>query len=279
MLKFLLLVGFTAAVHGQAATNDTVDTRYGGARPARPGRPGRPARPQGFRQPGNQAPGFAQVGTLGQGAFGQTGGSSHPFGLTHPGLGPPGTLVHPGVGQQGGFGQPGFGQTGGFGQPGFGQQGGFGQPGFGQTGSFVQPGFGQPGFGQTGGFVQPGGIGTHTGLVNPTGVVGVGAGGDLQYNCQATASQGAFGIGKTCKEWCKLPADIWGGKYACCEDRVGQCPPIRAECPKYSAAVQPPICCFVDSQCQIPTHKCCFDKCLGHKVCKASYQNRLPVGK
>jgi len=266
MLKFLLLVGFTAAVHGQAATNDTIDSRYGGARPSRPGRPGRPARPQGFRQPGNQAPGFAQVGTLGQGAFGQTGGSSHPFGLTHPGLGPPGTLVHPGVGQQGGLGQPGFGQTG-----------GFGQPGFGQTGSFVQPGFGQPGFGQTGGFVQPGGIGTHTGLVNPTGVAG--AGGDLQYNCQATASQGAFGIGKTCKEWCKLPADIWGGKFACCEDRVGQCPPIRAECPKYSAAVQPPICCFVDSQCQIPTHKCCFDKCLGHKVCKASYQNRLPVGK
>jgi len=258
MLKFLLLVGFVAAAYGQAATNDTVDSRYGGARP---GRPGRPARPQGFRQPGNQGAGFAQVGNLG---FGQ------------PGFGQPGSFVN----QPGGFVQPGFGQPG-FGQPGFGQSGGFVQPGINQPGSFVQPGFGQPGFGQTGGFVQPGGIGTHTGLVNPTGVAGVhsqtlGASGALQYNCQASASQGAFGIGATCKEWCKLPVQIWGGKFACCEDRVGQCPPIRAECPRYTTAAQFPSCCFVDSQCQIPTHKCCFDKCLGHKVCKEAYQNRLP---
>jgi len=159
-------------------------------------------------------------------------------------------------------GQPGFGQRPGFGQQVFGGQQGFGgQPGFGgQQGGFGQ----QVGFGQQGGFGQAG-VGGTTGANNPA----------LQFNCAATASQGQFGIESTCKNFCKAPQQYWGGKYVCCDERPGAvCPPVRASCPRFGPTYQPPTCCFVDSQCERPADKCCFDQCLKHKVCKPT----IPLG-
>merc|ERR1712183_266783 len=156
---------------------------------------------------------------------------------------PPGTVGSGFPNRPGGFGQQGFGQQG------FGQQG-FGQQGFGQ--GFGQPGFGQSGFGGQG--IQAG-----AGTNNPA----------VQFQCSATASQGTAGIQATCKNWCKLPQAIWGGKFACCDERPNaQCPPVRAQCPKFGPGFAPPTCCFVDSQCPRPADKCCFDRCLNHKVCK-----------
>uniref|UniRef100_A0A6A7FP29 Glycine-rich cell wall structural protein 1-like n=1 Tax=Hirondellea gigas TaxID=1518452 RepID=A0A6A7FP29_9CRUS len=155
-----------------------------------------------------------------------------------------------------------------FPQQGF-PQTGFPQTGFHQTG-FPQTGFpvgGAPGgFGQVGGY-RPGQVGS----IGQTGLVGnTQTSPQQQYNCAATASQGQYGIDSTCEKWCKAPQQYWGGSYICCDDRPAVCPPIRVTCPRFGGVG--PVCCFVDSQCQIPTDKCCFDKCLGHKVCKSAYK-------
>ncbi|KAA0201545.1 antimicrobial peptide [Hyalella azteca] len=162
-------------------------------------------------------------------------------------------LPHGGAGGfGGGIGNQGFG--GGIG----GHPGGFGG-GIGLQGGFPGQGFGPGVGGQFGpGIVNPGVGG---GLIGTTHTDGA-----LAYNCAATASQGQFGIDATCEKWCKTPQQYWGGKYVCCDDRPAFCPPVRSECPKFGGLG--PVCCFVDSQCQIPTDKCCYDTCLGHKVCK-----------
>ena len=222
---------------------------------------------QQTRYGGRPRPVGHHSGSGNQGFGGRPGFQNQAFGnqgFVQPQVQPifPGQQGHQGFGQQG-FGQQGFGQQGhqgfgqqGFGQQGFGQQGfgqqGFGQQGFGQQGQqgFGQQGFGQQGFGQQG-FGQQ--VSQHAAT---------------QYNCAATASQGQFGINSVCKKFCKAPQQYWHGKYVCCDERPAVCPPIRATCPRIQG--QGPVCCFVDSQCQIPTDKCCFDKCLGHKVCKSA---------
>ncbi|KAF2364014.1 hypothetical protein FHG87_005227 [Trinorchestia longiramus] len=162
-----------------------------------------------------------------------------------------------GVAHQGGFAGQGFGGQGAF--PG---AGGIVQPGV------INPGFpggGQPGFIPGVGHGQPGLVGGgHAGLGGAGSPTATGAA--LAYDCAATASQGQFGIDATCQKFCKAPQQYWGGKYVCCDDRPAFCPPVRKECPRFGG--KGPVCCFVDSQCQIPTDKCCYDTCLGHKVCK-----------
>lgn len=86
---------------------------------------------------------------------------------------------------------------------------------------------------------------------------------------------GGFGGGSTsCRYWCRTPYN----QYYCCQNgannlgngynnvKPGRCPPVRPVCPP-TRAFGPPRPCSGDSSCG-GSDKCCYDTCLGQRVCK-----------
>ncbi|XP_071533051.1 uncharacterized protein [Panulirus ornatus] len=75
-----------------------------------------------------------------------------------------------------------------------------------------------------------------------------------------------------CRYWCKQPH----GEYGCCDNgppppipdggKPGSCPIVRLECPP-TRLFDGPQTCFNDYTCA-GSDKCCYDTCLGERVCK-----------